>query len=90
MQEEDLLITPSTGLAFEFKSGGDQMKASDLTSAASKIEATMQFRIKVLINCEPLYKGDLLTRAVVKTAKKPAREAPAILPSQLIKRMKAA
>ena len=46
MQEEDLLITPSTGLAFEFKSGGDQMKASDLTSAASKSEATMQFRIK--------------------------------------------
>ena len=47
MQEEDLLITSSTGLAFEFKSGGDEMKASNLTSVASKMEATMQFRIKV-------------------------------------------
>ena len=74
MQEEDLLITSSTGLAFEFKNSGDQMKASSLASVASSMEATMQFRIKVLINCEPLYKGMLLTRPVVQALDAAAKE----------------
>ena len=80
MEFQDILLTSTTGLTIAFKPDS-LMKRRDLQACAEEVDQALGFRIRVLVNCEPLRKGDLLTKPGQRAPTRERGPASAITPS---------
>ena len=89
MQYEELLVTSSTGVNLAFDNS-TKFKCAQMAAAAEDTDTVLGFRIRVLVNCDILKRGDLLTRPGHVAAKKAAKASGPITPGQVVKKIKLA
>ena len=84
MEFHDILLTSTTGVSIAF-APDTKMKCSSLQAQAEEQDQALGFKIRVLVNCDVLRKGDLLTRAGQKAPKRERGPVSAITPSAVTK-----
>ena len=90
MMYEDIVVTSSTGVTLAFKEE-NKTNCAKMAAAATREDAVVRFKMRVLVNQAVLQRGDLLTRpertyegCAVREPKAPAR----ITPGDVVKRQR--
>ena len=87
MMYEDIIVTSTTGVTLAFQPQ-NKSNCQKMAAAAEALDVVMRFKIRVLVNDEPLKRGDILTcpeRDKMQCAEKPAKPLARITPSQILK-----
>ena len=85
MEFQDVVLTSSTGVTLAF-APDCLMKCRNMQAVAEEKDVALGFKLRVLVNCEPLRNGQLLTKPRRKAQKGDKRgPVPAITPSVVTK-----